>query len=195
MASLALSRSTRLPAFTCICDLLWEKASTSPIAFWRPFSASSAESRIPILSFNYIPVNELQELIDYISTQHPTWTIGTICREGVFVNRGEKRLTGDHNTKVQSLLRNPRLDLLIAEYPDEILEQQGVFYDKSNIVILDEPTETEMMLTQNIADEAIVVIKQGSTIAIRRNGLLDQYELGDQEPFKRVYSKEIAAIL
>jgi cyanophycin synthetase len=166
-----------------------------PDRILETFFASSVESRIPILSFNYLPVKELQELIDFISTQHPTWTIGAICREGVFVNRGEKRLSGDYNTKVQNLLRNPKLDLLIAEYTGEILEQEGLFYDKSNVVILDEPTETEMMLTQNIADEAIVVIKQGNTIAIRRNGLLDQYELGDQEPFKRVYSKEIAAIL
>ena len=159
------------------------------------FFASADESRIPILSFNYIPVDELKELIDDIAVKHPHWAIGAICREGVFVDRGEKQMIGSYNTKVQSLLRNPKLDLLIAEYPERILEEQGIFYDKSNLVILNEPTEIEMMLTQNIADDATIVIKQGTVITVRSKGLLNQYQLGEQEPFKRIYWKEISAIL
>ncbi|MBI4783195.1 MAG: cyanophycin synthetase [Oscillatoriophycideae cyanobacterium NC_groundwater_1537_Pr4_S-0.65um_50_18] len=159
------------------------------------FFESEDESRIPILSFNYIPIEELKELIDEISVKHPNWAIGAICRDGVFVNRGEKQMMGSYNTKVQSLLRNPKLDLLIAEYPESVLEEQGLFYDKSNIVILDEPTETEMMLTQNVADDATVLIRQGNIITVRSKGLLDQYQLGEQEPFKRIYWKEISAIL
>ncbi|NJR60512.1 MAG: hypothetical protein HC769_17750 [Cyanobacteria bacterium CRU_2_1] len=37
----------------------------------------------------------------------PTWTIGTMCRDAVFVHRSEKYMIGDYNTKVQGLLRNP----------------------------------------------------------------------------------------
>lgn len=159
------------------------------------FFSSSDDSRIPILSFNQISVEELKEIIDFISVENPTITIGAICRDGAFINRSEKQMSGSYNTKVQSLLRNPKLDLLIAEYPDAVLEQQGMFYDKSNIVILDDPTDTELTLTQNVTAEATIVVKTGKTVTVRREGLLDQSQLGDQEPFNRLYLREISAML
>ena len=142
-----------------------------------------------------VTVEELQELIDQITMKHPTWVVGAACRDAVFINRSEKYMVGDYTTKIQSLLRNPKLDLLIAEYPHSILEEAGCFYDLSDIVVLDNPTETEMMLARNIRDDETVVIKQDNLISIRSHGLIDRYELGEHEPFKRVYWKQIAAIL
>jgi cyanophycin synthetase len=159
------------------------------------FFTRPEDAHIPILSFNYIPVHELQELIDQITMKHPTWTIGAVCRDAVLINRSLKDMNGAHSTKVQSLLRNPKLDLLIAEYREDTLEQEGCFYDFSDIVILDNPTDTEMMLVRNLRENGTVVVKQDSTISVRSRGLVNRYELGEQEPFKRVYWKEIAAIL
>lgn len=159
------------------------------------FFESGADARIPILTFNYLPVRELQELVDQILLNHPNWTIGGICRDAVFINRSKKNMTGDYNTKVQSLLRNPKLDLLIAEYRESVIEQEGLFYDASNIVILDAPTEIELTLTRDVIEDAPVVIKEGDTISVKREGLVEQYTLGEDEPFKRVYWTEIAAIL
>ncbi len=93
------------------------------------------------------------------------------------------------------MLRNPKLDLLIAEYPDDILEEDGLFYQGSNIVVLDNPSETEMMLVRDIFDDSIVVIKKEQDISIRRPGLIEDYALGADEPFTRVYLKEISSIL
>lgn len=104
-------------------------------------------------------------------------------------------MSGNYNTRVQSLLRNPRLDLLIAEYSEAILEASGCFYDFSDIVILDNPTEVEMTLTRNIRDNATIVIKQNDMISVRSRGLVNRYQLGAHEPFKRAYWKEISAIL
>jgi cyanophycin synthetase len=104
-------------------------------------------------------------------------------------------MTGSYNTKIQSLLRNPKLDLLIAEYSEERLEQAGCFYDFSDIVILDNPTEIEMILTRNIRENATIVIKQNDMISVRSRGLVNRYQLGEHEPFKRAYWKEISAIL
>ncbi|BAU42698.1 cyanophycin synthetase [Leptolyngbya sp. O-77] len=159
------------------------------------FFESGQAARIPIFTFNYLPLKELQELVDQILVNYPNWTIGAICRDAAFVNRSQKALTGSYNTKVQSLLRNPKLDLLIAEYDEATLEQEGCFYDGSNIVILDAPTETEKMLSRNIADGATVVIKEGNAVSRRREGLVETYELAEEEPFQRVYWKEISAIL
>lgn len=159
------------------------------------FFDTPEDARIPIVTFNDLPMDELRDLIDRILIKHPTWVVGAICREGVLINRTEKRLSGRHNSRVQSLLRNPKLDLLIAEYTEDILQKEGLFYDKSNVVILDNPTATEMMLTRDIFDSTPVIIKQDREISIRNQGLIEQYTLGEQESFYRVYWKEISAVI
>lgn len=165
-----------------------------PSHILETFFNSSTDARIPIITFNKISVQELQETIDHILLQHPEWTIGAVCRDTVFVNRSKKVLHKEYNSNVQSLLRNPKLDLLIAEYQEDILEEEGMFYHGSNMVVLDNPTETEMILMRDILDGSTVVIKKDNSISIRRKGLIEDYILGEDEPFTRVYLKEIGAI-
>lgn len=159
------------------------------------FFESGTAARIPIITFNRISVRELQETIDHILLQHPDWTIGAVGRDAVFVNRSEKILNKDYNSNVQNLLRNPKLDLLIVEYMEDVLQREGMFYQGSNMVVLDNPTETEMVLARDVLDDSTVVIKEGDKISIRRQGLIEQYELGSAEPFMRVYLKEIPTII
>lgn len=166
-----------------------------PSHILKTFFTAGSEAQIPIISFNKITVPELQELIDHILLQHPEWTIGAVCQAGVFVNRSAKNQHPDYNTNIQNLLRHPKLDLLIAEYQEPILTNDGMFYDGSNLVVLNEPTAIEMMLARDVLDESTVVIKQQNTVSIHRKGLIEQYQLGESEPFSRVYLKEIGTIL
>jgi cyanophycin synthetase len=166
-----------------------------PAHILSTFFESGRDSRIPILTFNHISVSELEATIDHLLSQHPESTIGAVCREEIFVNRSEKLLTRDYNSNIQILLRNPKLDLLIPEYPEDILEEDGLFYQGSNIFVLDNPSETEMMLVRDILDDSIVVINKEQDISIRRQGLIEDYTLGADEPFTRVYLKQISSIL
>ncbi|HEY9635883.1 MAG TPA: acetate--CoA ligase family protein [Coleofasciculaceae cyanobacterium] len=166
-----------------------------PSHILETFFESGKDARIPIITFNRISVQELQETIDHILLHHPDWTIGAVCREGVFVNRSEKFLNKDYNSNIQNLMRNPKLDLLLAEYGEDVLGRDGMFYYGSNIAVLDNPTETEMMLTRDIFDDSIVITKEGNNVSIRREGLIEQYTLGATEPFTRVFLKEIGTIL
>ncbi|MBD2022300.1 cyanophycin synthetase [Leptolyngbya sp. FACHB-36] len=159
------------------------------------FFESSASARIPIVTFNRVSVEDLLELIDRLLEHHPEWTIGAVCREGVFVNRSEKNLSRDYNANVLNLLRNRKLDLLIAEYSEDVLEKEGMFYYGSNLVVLDEPSETEKVLTRDALDRSTVVIKHNNTVTIQREGLMEQYSLGPNEAFQRVYLKELATLL
>lgn len=177
-----------------LCPAVGDRINVSD-RILETFFHSKADAQIPIISFNDIPVEELLELIDQISMKHPTWSIGAACRDAVFINRSEKYMSGSYNTKVQHLLRNPKLDLLIAEYPEETIAREGCFYDYSDIVVLDNPTEIEMTLSRNIVEDATIVIKQGDMVVVRSRGLVNRYPLGAHEPFKRAYWKEIAAIL
>ncbi len=166
-----------------------------PSYILETFFESGEDARIPIITFNRISVQELQQTIDHILLQHPDWTIGAICTEGVFINRAEKNLHKEYNSNVQSLLRNPKLDLLIAAYGEDILERDGMFYQGSNMVVLDNPTEIEAILARDIIDDSTVVVREGNNISIRRKGLIEQYTLGEGEPFTRVYLKEIPTVL
>lgn len=166
-----------------------------PSRILETFFESGTSARIPTITFNHISVHDLQETIDHILLQHPDWTIGAVCRDAIFVNRSEKILSRDYNTNVLTLLRNPKVDLLIVEYEENVLEKEGMFYHGSDIVILDNPSETEMVLARDIFDDSTVVIRNGDKISIRRQGLIEEYSLGVDEPLTRVYLKEIGTIL
>lgn len=159
----------------------------------KTFFHSSAEARIPIITFNRITLSDLQTAIAYILRHYPHWTIGAACQDGILINHSEKPLHPDYNTNIQNLLRNPKLDLLIAEYPESILDRSGMFYEKSNLVVLNDPTEIEMMLAKNIFEDAKVVIKQGSKVSTQYQGLIEQYALS--ESFDQVYLEAIAAMI
>ena len=51
-----------------------------------------------------------------------------------------------------------------------------------------------MMLARDVFDDSKVVIKKENDISIRRRGLIEDYTLGENEPFSRVYLKEIGTI-
>lgn len=159
------------------------------------FFTTPESAHIPVLTLNRISRKDLYELIDHILLQQPNWTIGAICQEAVLINHGEKNFAGSYNTKVQSLLRNPRLDMLITEYPEAVLIKDGMFYDNSNVVVLDNPTDIEMILGRNIFDGATVVVQEGESVSIRKHGLMEYYQSEDHEAFKRVYWKEVLAAL
>jgi len=166
-----------------------------PSRILETFYERGTDSRIPILTFNRISISELQETIDHILLQHPDWVIGAVCRDAVFVNRAEKILNKSYNNNVQNLLRNPKLNLLIAEYRSDVLEYEGMFYQASNMVVLDNPTDTEMILARYVFDDSTIVVREGNQISIRRKGLMEHYTLGAVEPFTRVYLKEIGTIV
>ncbi|MDF5713654.1 MAG: cyanophycin synthetase [Rhizonema sp. NSF051] len=166
-----------------------------PSSILETFFKSGIDARIPIITFNRISVQELQNTIDHILLQHPDWTIGAVSRDVIFINRSPKILNKDYSTNLLSLLRNPKLDLLIAEYSEDILEDEGMFYYGSNMVILNNPTEIEMTLARDVFDESTVVIKRENNISLKRKGVIEEYSLGEEVPFTQVYLEEIGTIL
>ncbi|WP_066378870.1 ATP-binding protein [Anabaena sp. CA = ATCC 33047] len=166
-----------------------------PAYILETFFASGIDARIPIITFNKISGEELQATIEHILSEHPEWTIGGVCRDGVFMQRSPKVLHREYNSNMQMLLRHPKLDLLIAEYPADILEKEGMFYHGSNLVVLDNPNETEMMLMRDMVDGSTVIIKKENDVSMRRKGIIEDFTLGAEESFKQVYLKEISTIL
>jgi cyanophycin synthetase len=166
-----------------------------PSHILKTFFDEQTDARIPIICFNQISIEALQEVIDHILLKHPDWTLGAVCQDAVFINRSPKKLNPNYNINVRNLLRHPKLDLLLVEYSTDAIERQGMFHSGSDLIILDNPTEVEKVLTRDIFDHSTIVIKQDNAVSIHHKGMIEQYELGATEPFSRVYLKEIATIL
>lgn len=156
---------------------------------------SNQPSRIPIITFNRLYVEEIYEIVDHILLKHPDWLIGSVCQDSIFLNRSEKVLNKNYNSSVKSLLRHPQLDLLIAEYTERVFKQDGMVYEGSNLIILNEPTETEMILARDLLPNQTLIIKQGNNISVRVQGLMESYNLAESESFSYVYLKEITRLL
>jgi cyanophycin synthetase len=154
-----------------------------------------SDARIPLLTFNRITLSDLSAIVDHVLDRYPHWVVGAVCRQGILINRSEKILNPEYNSNVRNLLRNPKLDLLIAEYAEPILEREGMFYQGSNLVVLDNPSEVELMLGRDLLENSTVIIKHGSSISVQSKGLMEQYRLGLQDSFQRVYLQQIAKIL
>lgn len=166
-----------------------------PNAILKTFFASGDDARIPVITINHLETKDLQAMVDTILSHHSDWMVGAVTRQGVWMNRSPKAMDAQYNTNVQNLLRHPRLDVLIAEYPEEILYREGMFCDRSNLVILNNPTEVEKGLVQTLVEQGTIVIHEQGNISIHRNGLVEQYPMGEDEAFSHVYQRELMTIL
>ena len=101
----------------------------------------------------------------------------------------------DYNSNVKSLLRHPKLDLLIVEYTDEIFEEDGLAYQDSNIVILDDPTETEMLLGRDLLFNGTLIIKQGTEVSLQVGSMRERYSLRESESLQPIFLKEITRLI
>ncbi|MGK7876912.1 MAG: cyanophycin synthetase [Xenococcaceae cyanobacterium] len=146
--------------------------------------------RIPIITCNRLLPEKLVELINYLLKFYPHWLIGGVCRGGVWLNNYTKNYHynyQNYNCLVQSLLRHPQLDLLIAEYPEGIFIQEGIAYLGSNVVILEEPTEIEKILARDVLPQHRLIIQQEGQISVGTKDGLEPYKLADSESFADVY--------
>jgi cyanophycin synthetase len=155
----------------------------------------NSPSRVPIITFNKLYKEEVYEIVNHILLKHPHWTIGSVCQAGVWLNHSQKMAHSDYNRNVKSLLRHPKLDLLIVEYTDEIFEEDGLVYQGSNVVILDNPTETEMLLGRDLLFNGTLIIKQGTEVSLQVGSMRERYSLGESESFQPIFLKEITRLI
>ncbi len=151
--------------------------------------------RVPVITFNKLYRNDIYEIVDHILLRYPYWNIGSVCQDGIWLNRAEKVLRKDYNNNVKSLLRHPQLDLLIVEYPEAILQQEGMAYGSSNLVILEDPTDAELCLARDLMPDGTLILKQKQNISVKVQGLMESYRLAESDLFSYVYLKEITRMI
>ena len=117
----------------------------------------------------------------------PDLLIGGLCSEGIWLNENCKVIDEkdqSYNDVVQSLLRHPKLDLLIVEYPEDIFLREGMAYEGSNLVILDEPTEIEKTLMRDVLSQHKLILRQRNQITVGTQDKMEVYFLEPSESFE-----------
>jgi cyanophycin synthetase len=136
----------------------------------QTFFKSGRDGRIPIVTANALDTASLRGLLDQIQQSRPSLVPGGLSADAMFVGPDRLPLSRDHTASVRALLRNPRLDLLICEYPAAIFAEDGLLYQGSDLILLDEPTATDDALAHHLTPDAIVLRLEGGVITRTRHG-------------------------
>lgn len=151
--------------------------------------------RPPVVMFNRLARNDLFTLLERIGQIHPHWTVGGVCRQGMWLNGSERQLQPDYNSNVRLFLRHRQLDCLIVEYCDEIFAADGMACEGSQILVLDEPSELEEKLTRDLLAGGTLLRKQGEVVEIRCGERVQSHSLTEKESFPHFYLQEIIALV
>ena len=144
-----------------------------PTRIIETFFDDSKDSRIPILSFNNITKPSMKRVIDYIIHNEVCRFPAGVCRDGMFLKKHEFPVNPDYNANMRNVLRNPRVEMLLAEMPLAVYETEGMYYNSADLLVLEDPNETEMILAEDIEPGGVVMIRNSNDVEIRR---------GDAEP-------------
>lgn len=170
------------------------KSVDVPSQIMSYFFPSTEKSLIPIITCNRLEQKSLLQYIDTIKSFHPHWIIGGICFQGVWLNHHQQTLHSDYNLNVEILLRHPQLDCLIVEYCEDNFVSQGTFYQATNLVILDNPTNIEKILARDLLPQGILIIKQENEILIKKPESEQKLYLDDSMDFDDICSQQISLL-
>jgi cyanophycin synthetase len=149
-------------------------------------------SRLPIFTFNRLTPEALHQIVEQILQCHPEGKVGAVCQQGIWLNHSPKILHPDYNSNLRRLLRYPQLDYLIAEYPQEIFQAQGMAYQGSHLVVLEEPTEMERILARDLLADGTLIVKQGEEVEVQSPEGWERHRLTEFESFLQFYLGKIA---
>jgi cyanophycin synthetase len=133
------------------------------------FFYEGKESRVPILTFNRLMKPSLRRIIDYIMHHNIRSYPAGVCTDGLFLKKHELPVNPDYNANMRNVLRNPRVDMLLAEMPVDVYEYEGMYYDRSDLLVLEDPSDVELTLTEDVVNDATIMIRKGKQVEIRRS--------------------------
>jgi cyanophycin synthetase len=162
-----------------------------PSRIIETFYTSGNDARIPIFTFNKLNRGELRRILDFILNLDLTLNPGGACHQAVFMRRDEIPLMPDYNSNIRNLLRSPKLDVMVAESPEAVYNDEGLYYSGSNLIVLQEPSDVERTLALSVLDGGVVMIREGLEVVIKRGEQVQTQTLTMADEFTSLYLREI----
>ncbi|MBN1232487.1 MAG: acetate--CoA ligase family protein [Candidatus Coatesbacteria bacterium] len=128
--------------------------------------------KIPIIAANRLSKNLAEKLSKIASDAGYEEVACHTQEEGLFVNSEFLCKNEDYCKNIKNALRNPKLDFAIFEATSSSILDYGLFFKGSNIVILDDPDNTEEILTRDLVPEGVLIETgpRNKEIVVTRNG-------------------------
>jgi cyanophycin synthetase len=165
-----------------------------PSRIVETFFSAPADATIPILTFNRLSKVELRRILDFVLQTNLKINPGGVCEESVYMRREELPQHKDYNSNIRNLIRNPRLDLLVAECPEAVYASEGQYYEGIRLLVLDEPSDLERRMASNLSEDGVVMTRVGDEVTILRGSESETHILSIGDEFTSLYMREIKLI-
>ena len=114
-------------------------------------------SRIPTLVFNRLETAVAGKLTDILLEKAPGAEIGLANDEGVFFNGQFFCRRPHHISNIRNVVRNPRCDISILQYPSEVILREGMYHWGADLVVLDTADRVEAVLARDVLPNGTVI--------------------------------------
>jgi cyanophycin synthetase len=117
--------------------------------------------RIPIVAVNGRGAAAISLEIGKLLSAQGLYT-GVACADGTFVNGEQTRRAGNTSRHVSDLLLHPLLEAAVAEVPDEAILNEGLGFDRCQLVVFTGSDPEELTAAKRVL--AGSVVKGGAVI-------------------------------
>ncbi|MBN1880281.1 cyanophycin synthetase [bacterium] len=144
------------------------------------FFPTPQSSRVPTLVFNKLDQKLATRITETGLRQKGIEEVGTAAVDGVRFNDEFFSNRPEHIGNIRNVMRNPKLDMALIEYNDAIIQNEGMYHWGADIVVLENPTERERILTRDLLDKGlfIEIDRSGKKVMVSQNGKTSTKMLG-----------------
>lgn len=121
------------------------------------FGKGRGYDRIPIIAGNNISDNLILKIQDALRGIKEDVYIGSLRKDGVFLNNVYVTNNPDHDKNVQIILRNPKLDVAIFNHTKDDILDFGMLHQGMDLVIADNADYAEETLVRDLFDDGYLV--------------------------------------
>jgi cyanophycin synthetase len=113
------------------------------------------DGRIPIVAVNGRGAAAISLEIGKLLSAQGLFT-GVVCAEGTFVDGEQTRRAGNTSRHVSDLLLHPLLEAVVAEVPDEAILNEGLGFDRCQLVVFTGSDPEELTAAKRVLAESVV---------------------------------------
>jgi len=127
--------------------------------------------RVPIIDSNRVSEHFIQILNQRLHDIKPDIYFGSLISEGVYFNGTWFCKNNEHDQDAKIILHNEEVDFALFAHANDDIEKYGILHRGNDMVILEEPTNTEeMSIREQMMFESIYVTVNGNQIKLFQYG-------------------------
>lgn len=125
-----------------------------PERILKAFFPTTDSARVPTLVFNKLPPKIAQQITSHCLDNASVTEVGVAAQDGVWFNNQFFSKRPEHISNIRNVMRNPRMDVVLLEYSEKDIMNEGLYHWGADIVVIDAPTEAEAILARDLLSDA-----------------------------------------